>query len=137
MVRGAAYYAGILESLYTALSALDTTDYRWGECDRWSQSPTPELTDHLQCWISLGTVSVFGRSKIEHESSIAWTCRYVPDDDSLSQARLHASLRDVMELLASWSHGGARAVPVSSALTEGPDLLQVTLRFTLVLPRSL
>lgn len=137
MVTDAAYYAGILEAVYDHLAALDTTGYQWGTGERWAQSPSPELTDHLQCWVDLGSVESVDATSLMHALRIQAVCRYAPDDDSISQARTHAAARAAIDALTAWRTHELRCVPRGYTIEAAtPDHLSVTITATLILPRG-
>lgn len=133
----AAYYARLLESLYDLLAALDTSGYQWGSGEKWSQSPSPELTDHLQVWIDLGGAESIDAHAITHGVRIHAICRYAPDADSLSQARTHAAARAAVDALTGWRERDLRVVPRGYVIEAAtPDALGLSISATLIIPRG-
>jgi len=134
---GADYYQGVLESLYALLESRSTQAYQWSESDHWRQARSPERTEHLEVWIDIGGISGFNRSDVVHAARLVFLSRYVPDSDSLSQARAAAATRDVIEALAIWSRpDGPRALPQRTAIAGREDLVEITIEFALYLPRG-
>jgi len=137
----AAYFARLLEALYDGLEQRDVTSYQWADSDGWTQSRTPtDWRSHLECWIDIGGAVVVQRPSYEHECRLVVGMRYYPDDDSLSQARIHAATRDAIEyLLTARLPGCARVMAVTTATIEGVyegGWVEVSINFRLYLPRS-
>lgn len=134
------YWQRLLESLYSGLEARDTTAYQWATSDRWSQTRNHEApTEHLECKIDLGGRAEFTRSGITHACHLAFASRFLPDNDSVSQARMQAAMRDAAEyLLAVVLPDGARVVTVSAMSIEGPYMggwAVPVIEFSLLVPR--
>jgi hypothetical protein len=95
----------------------------------------PQL--HLEHWIDLGGILEVQGSALVHDSSVIYSCRYVQDDDALSQARLHASLRDLWALLLGWGIPslGIRTRPVSATIeAASASWLVITVAFRTYIP---
>lgn len=139
-IRDARYFSRILEALYTGITARDVAGYAWAPSDGWTQSRTPgEWRAHLECWIDLGGTVRLDPHSYQHDCRLVCALRYHADDDSISQARMHAAMRDAaMFLLTSALPGSARVLTVSSmeifGVQEG-GWVEVTISFTLYLPR--
>ena len=139
-IRDAAYFARVLEQLYQGLEDRDVTGYAWHPSDGWRQSRTPtDWRAHLECWIALGGAITLAAEAYIHACRLVAGLRYHADDDSMSQARLHAAMRDACEyLLTARLEGGARVLEITDGLVEGVyegGWVQVTIGFTLYLPR--
>lgn len=140
-LAGAAYFARLLEALYAGLEGRDVTAYAWADSDGWTQSRTPtDWRAHLECWFDLGGAVVVEQPSYHHECRLVAGMRYYPDDDSLSQARIHAAMRDAIEyLLTVKLPDGARVMQVTTATIEGVyegGWVDVSISFRLYLPRS-
>jgi hypothetical protein len=141
MVSGADFYQALLESLWTGLEALPTEDFQWDASDRFTQAryldPTRGGSRHLESWLTLGTANITP-PHIVQDAELLIVHRYSPDDDSLSQARMHAAARAVVNWLQTWSGPGpvrARAVSyVPEALSA--QWLATRITFELRLPRT-
>ncbi len=143
MVTGAAYYSQIIEDLFTALSELDTTGYQWLESDAWTQALNWDpvgTTQHLECWLNLGGSAELRQSMIRHAAELHIPIRFEPDDDAVSQGRMHAAIRAALDLLTCWrSSAGVRSEPTSFEITavEGRDSWVIAvIYFTLNVPRN-
>jgi len=137
----AAYFARLLEALYDGLEGRDCTPYQWDDSDGWTQSRTPsDWRAHLECWFDLGGAVLVERSSYQHECRLLAGMRYYPDDDSISQARIHAAMRDAIEhLLTARLPECARVLGVTAATIEGVyegGWVDVSIHFRLYLPRS-
>lgn len=134
------YYRQLLEDLYAGIERLDVTGYRWDESDGWRQSRGELLSGlpglHLETWIDLGGVGEIRGSDMVHESSAIYAVRYQDDDDSLSQAILHASTRALMLHLLTWARpDGVRTSPQGSRIeTAAHGWLVVTVTFQTRIP---
>lgn len=148
-LSGAAYYQGVLEALYDAIEALDVAGYRdpTTTAGRWRRARRAQegrgITEDLGFWVDLGNEATFERSQVSHSAGVVFAVRYRPGQDLADQARLHAAVRDLSELLqrSGWQvPGGMRTIPRSAQMTlpagGGDAWLQVDLAFTLVLPRG-
>jgi DNA-binding beta-propeller fold protein YncE len=101
-VTGAEFYRAVLEDLATGIEALDTTPYRWSDSDRFAQARYMDAdrggSKHLEVWVDLGSATGTP-GLLTHQSQIVIVHRYSPDDDSLSQARIHGATRAVWDWL--------------------------------------
>ncbi|MBC8425133.1 hypothetical protein H8E07_13500 [bacterium] len=130
-----------MDTLYDAIEGLTVTGYAWADSDGWQRTRGP-LVDgaplhHLEHWIDLGGIQQISGSEIVHDSSLVYACRYVQEDDARSQARLHASLRDLWSLLLTWGipADGVRTRPLSSTIESAEaSWLVVTVRFNTYIP---
>ena len=138
--RDAADFDALLQSLYTALGNLPTGGYQWDPSDRWTQALYPGgQTRHLETWIDLGGAVSWDRAVVRHEAALVVAMRYHPDDDSISQARIHAAARCAMDMLQGWSMtDGTRALPTGVQPLElaTAEWVRVTVTFTLTYPRT-
>ena len=141
----AAFYEALLNELYTDLLTLDVSDHEWHSSDGYSRAlylgPGQGGNKHLECWIDLGAAVQIDRSMITQDCALVVTYRYNADDDGLSQARMQASVRQLVEYLLRFSHvpSGTRCSGVkrtSSPEVIGEGWLRVTVEFTLLLPRG-
>ena len=142
MVAGSEYYRSLLESLHAQIQAIDTSDFQGATSDRFTQArflvPTDGGLTHLETWIDLGGIELVERSREVHRARLEFICRFLPDDDSRSQARLHAAARAVRDALIRWSHpSGARSIPTAMEI-DGltPEWVSVRILFTLHVPRG-
>lgn len=134
------YWRTMLEAFYTALQQRDVSGYAWADSDGWTQSRTPtEWSRHLECWIDLGGTITLAPPNYQHEGRLVFAARYHADDDSTSQARLQAAIRDACELLLRLQlPDGARVLGLSQVLVEGPyqgGFVEVSIGFTALFPR--
>tara|TARA_R110002126_G_scaffold152052_1_gene299125 strand:+ start:18 stop:461 length:444 start_codon:yes stop_codon:yes gene_type:complete len=134
------FWTRLLEALYTGLEDRDATGYAWAPSDGWTQSRTPEeWRAHLECWLDLGGVITLSEDAYLHECRLVFALRYHADDDSVSQARMQAAIRDACEyLLRVPLPDSARVLGISQAAIEGVyegGWVQVTIGFTLYVPR--
>ena len=135
-----AYWVRLLETLYAGLEARDTSAYQYATSDRWGQTRNHEApTEHLECKIDLGGRADWTSSGITHACHLMFAARYLPDDDSVSQALLQAAMRDAAEyLIAVVLPDGARVVTVASMTIEGPyqgGWAVPVIEFSLFVPR--
>ena len=134
------YWQSLLEAIYTAFEDRDTAGYAWLPTDRWTQSRNAmNWTGHLECWADLGgAIRPLGHA-FEHSALLAFAVRYQADDDSLSQARMHAAIRDACEcLLRLVLPHGCRVQRVEGIELQGPlssGHVECSIRFTLHVPR--
>lgn len=143
MSRPASYYAHVLEELYRAIKGLDVSGYRTQDSDGWSQArhlgEHGRPTEHLETLIDLGGAEV-SASFIDHDARLYFHFRYSPDDDSLSQARMHAAARDVTAMLDKWSLPTGERTATQRYQPLSPDedgsWVLVELTFLLRIPRS-
>lgn len=142
MIGSTQNYRVLLEGLHDAVAAIDTSDFQWHSSDRFTQArflvPQDGGQRHLETWIDLGGIVQVQRHMEVHEARLEFIARFNPDDDSLSQARIHAAARAVRDLLAGWSHPlGARSIPAGMEI-EGisPEWVSVRLPFLLHIPRG-
>jgi len=143
MVVDASYYARLLEDLYDGLESLDVTGYQGADSDGWSQARTLDVegtaVQHLECLFRLGAnVTRQGRGLFIHDAAGLFIHRWVSDDDSISQARLHAAARHLMAYLDGWSlPSGERAVPQGYEVERvAEDWIGVAVNFQLLIPRT-
>jgi len=100
VVASATRYQEILGALYGALEGRGTELYRWDPSDAWERARIPlEWSGHLQCWFQISGEVDFNRASYEHAADFIFGCRWHPDDDSQSQARLCAAAVDAVEAL--------------------------------------
>lgn len=134
------YWTNLLEAFYTGLEGRDVSGYAWHTSDGWTQSRhATKWTKHLECWVDLGGELSRSGAAFEHQASLAFSLRYKPDDDSVSQARMHAAIRDAAEFLArvQLPHG-CRVTDITGAQIDGPfpsGFVEAVVRFTLHVPR--
>jgi hypothetical protein len=104
---------GVLESMYSGLAALDTSDYRWSSEERWTQArylgETGGSTAHLEALVELGDATYPERSRVDFDSTLVVSIRLRPDDTSESQARLHAAAAAAAAWLEGWHYADATA----------------------------
>ena len=139
-MNSAAYFQRLLEALYGGMEGRSTTGYAWDPSDRWTRSRTPlDWRAHLECWMDLGGTVTLAPPGYEHACRLIFGARYHADDDSTSQARLHAAIRDACEyLLAVPLPDSARVLGLDSAEIEGVyegGWVTCTIGFSLHLPR--
>lgn len=141
-MSSAPFYQGILDALYSAIEDLDATAYSQHSSDGWSRArfaePEHQATGHLETWIDIGRRIQWDRSVAIHDAAAVTMFRYLPDDDALCQAQLHAAARHLFELLRVWSHpSGARTAPTSTeiSLING-EWLQLATYFQLLIPEA-
>jgi len=138
-IRDAPYFARLLEALYNGLIALDVTGYREATSDGWTQALTPfGWTRHLEAWFFLGSSVTLVKPAYRYGSSLHFAMRFQEGDDSTSQARIHAAMRDASEYLLGFSFGdGGRVLDIGDSEVEREETgyVTVTIPFTLQLPR--
>ena len=121
MTIGADGYAALLEALYSGIESLPTEDYQWSTSDRFEQARYIDAdrgsSRHLEVWIDLGAATI-GATSIDHNGSLTIVHRYSPDDDSLSQARIHAATRAVIDYLVTFRAPGCDRVRPASYSIE-------------------
>jgi len=121
MVTDAAYYTTIIEELATALEALDTSGYQWQPSDGWTHTTRwgpSDTSQHLETWIDLGAITQSRQTYWVHAAELHVSLRYAPDDDSVSQGRIHAAMRAALDLLATWSStSGVRSSPTGATIS--------------------
>jgi hypothetical protein len=141
----ASYFQDLLDTMYSDLASLDVTDHQWSDSDGYTRAlylgTSQGGNTHLECWIDLGAMVAIERSMVEQEAALVITYRYNADNDGLSQARMHASLRQLVEMLLRWHHppSGARCTGVrrtSPPEVIGEGWLRVTIDFNLSIPRG-
>lgn len=135
-----AYWTRLLEVLYSGLEQRDTTLYQYAPSDKWTQTRNHESPlEHLETRIDIGGRAEFTRAGITHSCHLMFASRFLPDDDSVSQARLQAAMRDAAEYLMGVSlPDGARVVTVSAMTIEGPyqgGWAVPVIEFSLFVPR--
>jgi hypothetical protein len=131
------YMVRVLDALYGAVLGLDVQGYRWVDSDGWSRARVPlEWTAHLEAWVDLGTSGSLTRTHWVHQCALVYGCRYVADDDGLSQARVHASIRAAtLALLRTPIVDGRVTATGTWELTQDdPGWVTVAIPFTLHLP---
>ena len=134
------YWSTLHEALYTGLEGLDASGYAWDPSDGWSQSRSATAwTAHLEAWVDIGGTFTLTRDAYLHEGALAFALRFHADDDSISQARMHAAAHDAAEFLlrASLPHG-CRVTSVNSVGFAGPmpsGYVECTITFSLHVPR--
>lgn len=131
-------YQRILDGIYDRLEALDTAGYRWAESDGWHRAPLSSgSVGHLEVWIDLGRAVEWGPHYIVHDAAAVVTLRWTPDDDCVSQARIHAAIRAAMDCLQGWHQvSGERAVPVRASLERiDGEWVAATIEFQLQIER--
>lgn len=132
------FYRARLDALYTAIEGLDPTLYAFESYERWHRArhakPEHGATGHLEFWIDLGRQVQFGARHAVYSGAVVVLHRYVPDDDATCQARMHAAIRHLYELLAGWSDIDCRTDPTSAEveLLTG-DWLQLIVRMNLTI----
>ena len=134
MLKTASYYRDLLDRLYSAITGLDVSGYRWSDSDGWVRErrplPTSRPTRHLEAWIDLGDVARDG-SHMVHSSSLVYSVRYQPDDDGRSQGILHASISDVADLLTDFCTTDARtSFQTAKIEVSTSEYLYITVSFT-------
>jgi hypothetical protein len=134
------YWQQLLEAFYDAFETRDASGYAWAPSDGWTQSRDTTLwTKHLECWVDLGSVGQVTRDAYVHDSSVAFGLRYSADDDSTSQARMHAAMRDACEcVLRAPLPYDCRATSITSVQIAGPlpsGYVECVVRFSLHVPR--
>ena len=141
MMRTHQWYQALLADLYQAIEGLCVSGYAWDATDGWTRSVNPlfpaEPGLHLEAWVNLGDPRMDG-SLVEHAASVVHAVRYQADDDGMSQGILHASIRDLAELLRTWARAdGARSMWTGSTISSpspGSGWLVVETSFTLTYP---
>ena len=138
----AAAYQAELDGFYTDLEALDTSGYRWSTSDRFTRARyiDPERGSgarHLEAWLDLGGASLTPGFLV-HSGTLAIVHRYAPDDDAMSQARIHAATRAVMGWLTTWSGPSkTRSRPASFDIQAlSAEWVVTTIEITFHLPRA-
>ena len=131
-----AQYQAVLDGIMTAIEALDPTDYAWDATDAWHQARTPDEISHLAVWLHIDGMTELDRSMYRHTLTLTWPCRYVADDDALSQSRALASMSAVIEMLLLFSAESCRLTSIEEARVDRGDWLTVTVSATLLVRRS-
>jgi len=138
-IYDASYFARLLEALYDGLIGRDVTGYREDESDGWTQALTPfGWTKHLECWFFLGSSVALVKPAWQYGSSLHFSMRFQEGDDSTSQSRIHAAMRDASEYLIGFSfEGGGRVLNIGDSEVEREEtgFVTITIPFTLRLPR--
>lgn len=116
------FWRRLLEALYTGLEGRDTSGYAWLQSDRWTQSrDATRWTGHLECWFDLGEIASVTSDAFVHAGTLAFAARYQADDDSMSQARMQAAVRDAYEYLKRVAlPDGCRVAGVTGFSLNGP-----------------
>jgi hypothetical protein len=140
-VSGAGFYQTLLEAVYTGIEALDTSPFRWDASDRFRQAryldPTRGGSKHLEVWLDLGACEG-SPGLLRHQSAAVITHRYTPEDDSMSQARIHAATRAVSDWLEAFrGPNGCRFRPTGYTLQAvSAEWVETRLTFDSRIPRS-
>lgn len=141
MVADAAYYQRVLEGLYTHFEGLDTTGYEGSPSDAWTQGRYLDgdgVPVHLACWFTIRGTEEIARHGIAYNAILTFLHRYNPSDDSLSQARVHATARHAIHALLGWRGHGCRALPTEMDIEEmSAEWVAVHIAFRLSLPLEL
>jgi hypothetical protein len=114
------YWRELLEQFYDGLSKLDTTNYQVDGSDRWTQSralgsTAGGATRHLEARMRFEGVPTFGAGHVVQRASLTFVSRYTLDDDSRSQGRAQAALRDAMEYAHRFNYDRARCQVVGAS----------------------
>lgn len=142
-VAGALLYQTLINELYTDIESLDTSAYQWDASDRYRRARFMDAhrsgTYHLETWVTLTDLTEIGRSKLVYQGTVITFHRFQPEQDTMSQGRMQAAARHIIDLLLRWNYppAGARTVPTGhtvEALSEA--WLAVTTRFTLTMERG-
>ena len=136
-------YRGIIDSLHTALQALDTAQYRYDSSEVWTRDyrilPEQRSHVHLAAGVILGEIISWRNDTLTQAAAITFACRFSGSPDSSVQAKLQTAQRAVMTMLTTWTYGDARALPIATfiePLTPGLEWLEVSCTFQLSLNRS-
>lgn len=140
MVISTATFAAYLASIHSWIEGLSPGGYAYDASDGWTLATVPyEWTRHLHFWVDFGSSVAFTKPAWEFSGSVIYGCRYVPDDDAISQATIHASALDLGEALLRW-HGERARIrsvgPMSLDAVSAPSWVSVSVPFVLHLERS-
>jgi hypothetical protein len=136
-----AQWADLIDALYDALEALDTTDYRYEASERWSRGlyldPNAGMPAHLQATIWTGGIEEWGASTVRHAAVLGFVHRLTPDDDAVSQARLCAATRAALDCLQGFDLRPVRVQPSTTTVDIlSPEWALVSVNFTILYTRT-
>jgi phage baseplate assembly protein W len=133
-------YQGLLDRLADAIEGLPADAYTWGPGEVWHRGSRLDgshgLTSSLEFFVDLGAVAYAVQSRT-YSAAVTTLHRYQPDQDGLSQARMHAATDHLRQLLRGYLDPptGARAAP-RRATVEAVDAgwAAVVVEFDLIVP---
>ena len=126
-----------LDSICDTIEALDTAAYQWDTSDHWHRAiyaePESGPTSHLEFLVTFGGISEWNKARIIQPGQLRFACRYTPDDDNLSQARIQAAMLAACYALQQWRTHRCRAQPTAADL-EGlsSEWVAVVVHFALI-----
>lgn len=133
------WWQGQVDALCDSIEALDPSGYRDIAAGGWRRVRSrPPTGGHLEFWADLGNCTEITAAHYVHDLTITATLAVVPDNDGVSQGRIHAAAHDLTEhLLSRYRPSDVRIRPFSFTVEDaGPEFAILTVSAQLLVPRQ-